>query len=99
MSAAAKSMAAARPQPTAVPTGGGDIHIASIAKNSREEIRVSLGEFRGVRLINLRVWYCSPGETMKPGRDGLALRIDRLDALQDAVAAAVERAREIGWLA
>lgn len=60
-----------------------------IPKNAREEIRVSVDEFKGHRLVNLRVWFGDDGEK-RPGKQGIAFRLDLLpdivSALQNAAA-------------
>jgi hypothetical protein len=69
-----------------------EIPVRTIPKNSTEELRVSLTEFNGHRLLNLRVFYDAEG-TKRPGKQGLALRIEQLpqliEALHDAHAEAV----------
>ncbi|EYD75011.1 hypothetical protein Rumeso_03435 [Rubellimicrobium mesophilum DSM 19309] len=42
----------------------------SLRKNSREELRVSLDEFKGHRLLNLRVWFEGDDGQMRPGKQG-----------------------------
>ncbi len=72
--------------------------VAVIPKNGREELRISLSEYRGTRLVNLRVWYNGTTGEMKPGKDGFAIRIDLLADLADGVSRALEEARACGWL-
>jgi hypothetical protein len=61
--------------------------IATIPKNSREEIRVSLDAFQGQTLCNVRVWFLD-GAAMRPGKQGIAVKPallpDLIAALQDA---------------
>ena len=64
--------------------------IAAFAKNSREEIRVSIDAFQGQDLVNVRVWFID-GETMRPGKQGLALKPSLLPALIDALQLAQAR--------
>lgn len=52
--------------------------LGTIRKNSREEIRVSLDEFRGMTLVSLRVWFQADDGDMRPGRQGLAFRPEAL---------------------
>jgi hypothetical protein len=59
--------------------------IAIIRKNKVEEVRVSIDEFHGHRLVNLRVWYNANNGEMRPGKQGLALRVDLLPELLDAL--------------
>ena len=50
----------------------------TIRKNSREEIRVSLDDFKGQMLVNLRVWFQGETGQMLPGKQGIAFRVDTL---------------------
>ena len=49
-----------------------------IRKNSREEIRVTLDNFKGIDLVNLRVWFQGADGTMCPGKQGIAFKRDLL---------------------
>lgn len=69
--------------------------VAVIQKNSREELRVSVETFKGVPLVNLRVWFRNEEGEWRPGKQGVALRIDRLPELRKALAdAEAEAARQ-----
>jgi hypothetical protein len=59
--------------------------VAQFEKNSNEEVRVSIDDFRGNKIINLRVYYRSPTGEWLPGKQGLALQVDRFKDLADAV--------------
>lgn len=48
-----------------------------IEKNRSEEVRVTLDDFRGIILLNVRVWYQAEDGEMRPGKQGIALRPDR----------------------
>lgn len=50
-------------------------------KNLREELRIGVEEFRGHRLLNLRVWFQSEDGEMRPGKQGLAVRVAMLPEL------------------
>lgn len=54
--------------------------VATIRKNAREEIRVSVEIFKGQELCNVRVWF-SDGVEMRPGKQGLAVRLALLPEL------------------
>lgn len=58
---------------------------ATIRKNANEELRVSLDEFRGHRLVNLRVWFKAEDGEMRPGKQGVALRVELLPELMEAL--------------
>ena len=59
--------------------------IAQFEKNSKEEVRVSIDDFHGRKLINLRVYYRTDNGEWLPGKQGIALGIDRYRDLADAL--------------
>ena len=59
--------------------------ISTFEKNKKEEVRVSLDTFHGKKLINLRVWFKDDDGTMKPGKQGIALGVDRYKDLAGAI--------------
>jgi hypothetical protein len=59
--------------------------VARFEKNSREEVWVSIDDFRGKKIINLRVHYRSETGEWLPGKQGLALSVDRYRELAEAV--------------
>lgn len=67
-----------------------------IEKNAREEVRVSLETYMGHDLVNLRVWYRAEDGSRRPGKAGLALRVDKLEDLIEALQKAAEHARAAG---
>lgn len=58
-----------------------ELTIAVIPKNLREELRVSLSEFNGHQLANLRIWFEAEYGTKRPGNKGLAFKIEKLTAV------------------
>ena len=64
------------------------------SKNSREEVRACLTSFKGHRLADLRVYAADENDVDHPTRKGIAVRVDDLPKLLEAVQAlvAVERA-------
>lgn len=72
--------------------------VATIQKNSREEIRISLAEFKGYKLIGTRVWARKDDGGDVPTKSGISVRVEKLDeyiqAPQSARAAAVKE----GWI-
>ena len=75
-----------------------DRWVADIPKNSREVIRVELSEYRGVDLLNIRVWFdAGRGET-RPGKAGIAIRVSALPQLRAAIDLAIAAARAEGTL-
>lgn len=63
--------------------------MADIAKNSREVIRVTRGEFKGHDMVNLRVFYDAGDGEMKPGKQGVAFRAALLPDMLEALSALV----------
>jgi hypothetical protein len=64
--------------------------IATIPKNQREELRVSLSTFRGRRVLDVRVFVDQAGKGRIPTPKGLTVSAERIPAL----IAALEKARE-----
>jgi transcriptional coactivator p15 (PC4) len=75
--------------------------VAYLTKNQRETVRIALDEFRGVRLIDMRVMapLGDPGGTLVPTKKGLCLRVDLLPELLEAIQKAEQEARRLGLLA
>ncbi len=68
------------------PTGPSDsVVISTFEKNKKEEVRLSLDTFHGKKLINIRVWFKDDDGTMKPGKQGMALGVDRYKDLASAI--------------
>jgi hypothetical protein len=63
-------------------------HVATIPKNKGEEVRVTVDDFKGHRLVNVRVWYRAEDGKMWPGKQGLAVRLDLAADLARAIAEA-----------
>ena len=63
--------------------------LAIIPKNAREEIRVSVGDFKGLTLVNVRVWFGDEGDK-RPGKQSIAFRLDLLPPLLDALKRAAD---------
>ncbi|MBY5987100.1 transcriptional coactivator p15/PC4 family protein [Roseovarius atlanticus] len=73
-------------------------HIATIRKNAREDLRVTLDEFRGHHLLNLRVWFYADDNEQRPGKQGVAIRPDLLPELRKALLDAEQEANRLGLL-
>ena len=60
--------------------------IASFEKNSFEEVRVSLTEFKGKELIDLRIYYQpEEGEEMRPTKKGITISTEKFPELKKAI--------------
>lgn len=75
--------------------------IATFPKNKREVVHVTLSEYMGSDLIDMRVHVPQPGapdgEVIPTGK-GLALSISKLPALREALAIAQVEAERRGLL-
>jgi hypothetical protein len=63
--------------------------------NRRESARVTLALYRGVWLINVRKWFLSDGDELRPGK-GFAIGVKHLPLLAGAVTQALAVARDRG---
>jgi hypothetical protein len=59
--------------------------LKTLKKNSSEEIRISLSDFNGRQVINLRVFYPGPDGEWLPGKQGLAFMVDKMQPFLDAL--------------
>lgn len=59
-------------------------HIATIPKNAREDLRVTLDEFRGHQLTNLRIWLEVGRTELRPAKQDVPHSPNLLRALLDA---------------
>ncbi|HEW92656.1 MAG TPA: transcriptional Coactivator p15 (PC4) [Thermotogaceae bacterium] len=57
----------------------------TLPKNSREVIRISVDKYAGKDIINIRVFYDPGTGEYRPTRKGLAIRVEMLDDLIDAL--------------
>lgn len=72
--------------------------IAELEKNKGERLRIELTEFKGYRLINMRIFWRDPLGEWKPGKGGFAWRVERLPELRQALEEAEAEARRQGLL-
>lgn len=66
--------------------------------NGRECVRISLEQFKGLPLINIRKWYRADDDSIRPTKDGIALQVKHLPQLAEAIDRALVVARERGLL-
>lgn len=59
--------------------------VARFEKNSREAVWLSIDEFRGRKIINLRVHYRGEHGEWLPGKQGLAISLDRYRDLAEGI--------------
>jgi hypothetical protein len=78
---------------------GTETVVATFGKNSREMVRVALTQFRGVKLISIRVWVPRrDGSGTIPTRAGIDMRVEKLPELRAAIVEAEAQARAAGLL-
>jgi hypothetical protein len=80
-------------------TGAGEsVLVAHFEKNKKEEVRVSVDTFHGRKLINIRVYYKDDDGTMKPGKQGIALGVDRYKDFAGAILATGQHLKTLGLI-
>ncbi|RWR31512.1 hypothetical protein D2T29_10800 [Sinirhodobacter populi] len=62
--------------------------LGTISKNSREEIRLTVETFKGMELVNIRVWYQDTAGEYRPGRKGIAFKLELLPEVLTALSKA-----------
>lgn len=74
--------------------------IAMVEKNGVEEIRVALDSFKGIRLVDVRVFaeFAGAAKVRGPTKKGVAVQPHQLRALIDALRQAEVAAVAAGWL-
>lgn len=74
--------------------------IAVLPKNRRESLRIALDQYQGSNLVDLRVVVelSESSGLATPTRKGVALRVEMLPALIEALGKAEAKARELGLL-
>lgn len=61
------------------------MQLGTIRKNSAEEIRLTVETFKGLEIVNARVWYRTDGGEYRPGKQGLTFRLELLGDVLDAL--------------
>lgn len=67
-----------------------DTTVAVFPKNSREQVRVILGEFHGRQILNIRVFWSRDGKDWNPSQKGLAMAVEKLPLLLASLHQAAE---------
>ena len=65
-----------------------------LEKNSRESLVINQSEFKGVKLVDVRVFYKDEAGDLKPTKKGVSVRLEQLDALIKALSTVSSAARE-----
>jgi hypothetical protein len=71
-----------------------DIVIATLPKNSREHVRVAVGEFKGHQLFSVRVWADKPDGTSVPTPKGITCGIGLLPGIIKALEEALDHVQK-----
>ena len=73
--------------------------VKSFSKNKFQEIRVSISEYQGNDLIDIRVWASRPGsEEMIPTAKGVSINVKLYPELKEGVLALEGELKEAGLL-
>ncbi|WP_232443295.1 transcriptional coactivator p15/PC4 family protein [Burkholderia ubonensis] len=56
-----------------------------LRRSDTERLRVTVGEYRGRMLIDLRLWFVVDGGAWKPGRAGVSLRAEQAGEVMQAL--------------
>lgn len=67
--------------------------IAEWLKGQDEVVRVSLGKYRGHRIVSVRVWFRSSDNTFLPGRNGISLAVMHVAKIRKALKKAEQMIR------
>ena len=59
--------------------------ITTMEKNSQEEIRFSLQEYRGTDLIDIRVYFDADSGKRRPTKKGISIPVDRFDEFMECL--------------
>lgn len=61
-----------------------------IRRGDSERLRVTVSEYRGRTLVDLRVWYSTDSGEFKPGRAGVSLRPEQVGEVMRALRLAAQ---------
>jgi hypothetical protein len=63
-----------------------------VRRSDSERLRITVSEFRGRTLVDLRIWYAAESGEWKPGRAGVSLRPDQIGEVMQALRLAAQAA-------
>ena len=64
----------------------------SVHQNARgETVYVYVNEFKGTTYLHIREWYTDKEGNEKPGRNGVALPIEKAEALRDGLSKVIDQ--------
>lgn len=70
--------------------------VVTVKKNAREEIRIGLDEYEGRPIFSARVWFEAGAGDWRPGKSGIAFKIELLPDFAEGVSQALEAAQARG---
>lgn len=59
-----------------------------------ETINVYIGEYRGTKYLHIREWYVDKDQEEKPTKKGVAIPIEKIEQLQEAIERLVPKAEK-----
>lgn len=59
--------------------------IAEIPKNRREVIRVECSEYQGHKLANVRVWFRTEDDELRPSKKGVSIKLQHAEEVAKAL--------------
>jgi Transcriptional Coactivator p15 (PC4) len=75
-----------------------DIVVGEIPKNNREDIRVTLSNFKGHDLVGARIWFKTKDGESRPSSKGITVNVRVLPELIGLLEEAEKKAIELGVL-
>jgi hypothetical protein len=75
-----------------------DVVVGTIPKNAREDIRVTLSNFKGHDLVGARIWFKSKEGEPRPSSKGITVNVKVLPELIGLLEDAEKKAIELGVL-
>ena len=62
-----------------------DVRIAVHEKSRGETINVYIGEYAGRKYLHIREWYLDKEQEEKPTKKGVAIPVEKVEALREAI--------------
>jgi hypothetical protein len=75
-----------------------DIIIGSIPKNQREDVRVTLSNFKGHDLVGTRIWFKTKDGEHRPTSKGISINVRILPELIGLLTEAEKKCVELGLI-
>jgi hypothetical protein len=72
--------------------------VATIGKNSLEDVVISFNEYRGSHLLDVRTFSAFAGKEKRATKKGISLKVERLPELIAALQTAEAEAARLGLL-